>query len=77
MRCEVLQSFIGCRCGLWDCGACVVGKMAKDVGTAIRMVPSLFGCLFGIPSLHASLCFFCDLFLLFFQETKSFLVQMC
>ena len=45
------------------CGTCicdVVGKMAKDVGTAIRksnccgVVSTLFGCFLGIPSLHGS-----------------------
>ena len=38
----VLQSFIGCGYGMsgggggGGCGVCVVGKIAKDVGTAIR-----------------------------------------
>ena len=42
------------------CDVCVVGKMAKDVGTAIRkssycgVISTLFGCFFGIPSLHGS-----------------------
>ena len=56
---EVLQSFIA---WLWrwvfhvgGCGVCVVGKMAKDLGTAIRVVVLFLPCLvsfFGIPSLH-------------------------
>ena len=52
-----------------DSGMCVVGKMAKDIGMAIRVVPTLFGYFFEIPSLHTSSlfkCFFCDLFLLLF-----------
>ena len=47
------------------CGICVVGKMAKDVGTAIRkssycgVVSTLFDCFFGIPSLHSFSFFKC------------------
>ena len=50
-----------------DCGVCVVGKMAKKVGTAIRksIVVSFLPCLVAfwdsIPTW--SLMFFCNLFL--------------
>ena len=58
---------------MWHVGGCgicgVVGKMTKDVGTAIRkssycgVVSTLFGYFLGIPSLHGiynNLPNFCD-----------------
>ena len=53
-----MQSFIGCGCG--DCGVHVVGKMSKDIGMGVRkgtvvsFIPTLFGCILGIPSLYVS-----------------------
>ena len=64
-----------------DCGMCVVGKMANDVGTAIRksIVVSLFGYFFEIPSLHTSSflkMFFVTCFCCFFGGRK-FLCREC
>ena len=56
---------------------CVVGNKSKDIGMGIRksiqcgVIPTLFGCFLGIPSLYVLSflkCFFCDLFRLFFVE---------
>ena len=56
----------------------MVGKMAKDIGIAIRknycgIVSTLFGCFFGIPSLHGSsffIFFFVTCFCCFFGGTN-------
>ena len=63
-------------CGVWG----GLEKMSKDVGMVIRksgVVPTLFGCFFGIPSLHVLSflkCFSCTLSLLFFGRRRVWMV---
>ena len=59
----MLHSFIGWIWLLWhvgDCGMCVVGKMAKDVATAIRLITFLRFHPYMV--LHFIKCFFFNLF---------------
>ena len=60
-----------------DCGMCVVGEMAKDVGTAIHksivvaFLPCLASYFYEIPSLHVSS------FLKCFLAGRKFLCREC
>ena len=58
----------------------MVGVVGNDIGMGIRksiqcgVIPTLFGCFLGIPSLYVLSflkCFFCGLFRLFFWREKS------
>ena len=77
----MLQLFIG-MAGVACRGfvVCVVGNKSKDIGMGIRksiqcgVIPTLFGCFLGIPSLYVLSilnAFFVTCFGLFFWREKS------
>ena len=60
---------------------CVVENKSKDIGMGIRksiqcgVIPTLFGCFLGIPSLYVSSflkCLFVTCFACFFFEGKEY-----